>query len=168
MSGSPETGGDLVTVELHDLPVPLQARMQEHSDELVRELTLIAEQMHQRGDAHGLPVRLVELITTLTSEYSMFTVEQEQRLADAVRSGIERIDLTYRIPPSAAGAAAEMAAVLAEADDYCRAGRHLLTLATPTDLVTYRNWFLDQFVDQIAGRPPVSWPDYAALRTPAG
>ncbi len=167
MSGTPEQVDGLVTVELRDLPVPVQARMQEHSDELVRELTLMAERLRQEGDTGGLPVRLVELMTTLTSEYSMFTVEQEQQLADAMRAGLERIDLTYRIPPAAAGAAEDMAAVLAEADDYCRAGKHLLTLATPSELVAYRTWFLEQFVDQIAGRPPVSWPEYA-LRTPAG
>ena len=88
-------------------------------------------------------------------------------MAAANRAGVERIDLTYRIPPSAAGAAKDMADVLAEADDYCRAGKHLLTLATPPELVAYRTWFLDQFVDQIGGRSPVSWPEYAA-RTPAG
>ena len=123
--------------------------------------------MRQRGDDGGLPARLVEVIATVTRAYSSFTAEQERQLAEATRSGVPSIDLTYRIPASAAGAATELAGVLAEADDYCRAGQHLLTLATPPELERFRTWFLREFVDQISGAPPVSWPEYA-LRAPAG
>ena len=41
-------------------------------------------------------------------------------------------------------------------------GELLLTLATPAKLVTYRRWFLDQFVSQAAGGPPVWWVEFAA------
>jgi hypothetical protein len=151
---------DLVMVRLIGLPVLLQARAQEHADELTRELTLIGEQMRQRGDHAGLPTRLVSLVEQLTAEYSMFTGEQEQQVADALASGAVTIDLTYQVPASVAVAARALSDILDEADDYCRAGEHLLTLPTPDDLLVYRRWFLDAFTDQIAGAEPVPYPAY--------
>jgi hypothetical protein len=50
--------------------------------------------------------------------------------------------------------------MLDEADEYCRQGKHLLTLASDDELVRFRWWFLDQIIDQAAGKPPVAWPDY--------
>ena len=150
----------LVTVRLLRLPVPLQARAQEHADELIRELTLIGEQMRQRGDHAGLPARLVTLVDELTGKYSMFTSAQEQELAEAAATGVTEIDLTYAVPASVADAALALRDILDEADDYCRAGQHLLTLPTPADLVRYRRWFLDQFVGQTHGAAPVPFPAY--------
>ena len=51
--------------------------------------------------------------------------------------------------------------MLDEADRYCRQGRHLLTLATPDDLLAYRRWYLREIAEQLAGAAPVPWPVYA-------
>jgi hypothetical protein len=153
---------DLITVEIVGLPVDVQLEAQQQNDELTRELVLVAEQLRQEGDSAALPVRFVELVGALSTRYSMFTVEQEQQLRTAIESGAERLDMTYRLPRSAAVAAAQLGEILDEADDYCRRGKLLLTLATPARLVTYRRWFLDQFVSQAAGGPPVSWAEYSA------
>jgi hypothetical protein len=153
---------DLITVEIVGLPVDVQFEAQQQNDELTRELVLVAEQLRQEGDSAALPVRFVELVSTLSTRYSMFTAEQEQQLRTAIESGADRLDMTYRVPRSAAAAAAHLGDILDEADDYCRRGRLLLTLATPEKLVTYRRWFLDQFVSQAAGGPPVAWADYAS------
>ena len=40
-----------------------------------------------------------------------------------------------------------------EADDYCRQGEHLLTLASPPDCIAYREWYLGQVVGQLGRRP---------------
>ena len=160
-SGEPATPAEeLVTIEVLGLPVAVQARAQEHSDELIRELMLIGEQMRQSGDHAGLPARLVSLVEQLTGQYTPFTGEQEQQLADAVASGAATVDLVYRVPASVGDAARALDEILAEADDYCRAGEHLLTLPTPPDLVRYRQWFLDQFTQQVDGAEPVSFADY--------
>jgi hypothetical protein len=68
---------------------------------------------------------------------------------------------------SAVAAAAHLGDILDEADDYCRSGKLLLTLATPPPLVTYRKWFLSQFTEQAAGSPPTTWADYVARATPS-
>jgi hypothetical protein len=51
--------------------------------------------------------------------------------------------------------------VLDEVDEFCRAGRHLLTLAAPEDIAAYRRWSLGEVALQIDGAPPMSWPQYA-------
>jgi len=153
----------LVDVHLIGLPVTLWARAQEHTDELIREFTLLAAQLRESGGHHELPVRLVQLIEELTARYSGLTNEQETRLATAALNGVQTIDdLGFRVPASTAEAAAHLGALLDECDEYCRAGRDLLTLATPTELVRFRNWYLDAFIEQVAGRPPTSWSDYRA------
>jgi hypothetical protein len=149
----------LLTVRVVGLPVALMARAQQQSDELVRELTLIAEGLRQKGGTSELPSRLVTLVGRLSSQYAPFTSEQEQQIARAVASGASTVDLTYRVPQGAAVAARQLGEMLDEADDYCREGRYLLTLATPPDLVAYRQWFLDQFVEQAAGARPRPWSD---------
>lgn len=154
------TTDDLISVEIVGLPIAVQVAAQQHQEELNRELMLVGEQMHQRGDSTGLPARFVELVNTLTQTYSGFTVEQEHQLADAVAAGAETIDLHYTVPRSAADAALALGQMLDEVDQYCRDGQLLLTLETPAPLVAYRWWFLNQFVDQAAGSPPQSWADY--------
>ena len=153
---------DLITVEIVGLPVDVQLEAQQQNDELTRELVLVAEQLRQEGDSAALPVRFVELVGTLSTRYSMFTADQEKQLRTAIESGAERLDMTYRVPRSAAAAAAHLGDILDEVDEYCRRGKLLLTLATPQKLVTYRRWFLDLFVSQAAGGPPVSWMECAA------
>lgn len=159
----------LVTVRLELLPIDVQTAAQQHGDELTRELMLVSEQMHQQGEeAPALPQRFVELVTALSNTYSMFTAEQEQQLSEATAAGAPTVDLVYTVPASVGPAAASLGDILDEVDAYCREGRLLLTLETPAPLVTYRRWFLDQFVEQAQGRPAVSWPEYLGERGAAG
>jgi hypothetical protein len=151
---------DLLTFHVKGLPVAVQARAQEHADGLTRELTLVGAALRQAGNTAELPSRLVDLIEQLSAQFSMFTVEQEKQLADAIAAHHETIDLTYLLPAAAAADAQALGDTLDEVDDYCRAGRLLLTLAAPDDLVAYRRWFLSQFTGQVAGRSPVTWIDH--------
>jgi hypothetical protein len=152
---------ELVEVVLVGVPLELHQRSQEHGDELVRELSLISEQMRADGDVHSLPPRLVGLIGELTGRYGAFTAEAEERLEQAYSQGRSSVDLVFRVPDSVASASRHLAQILDEADEYCRAGRHLLTLASPAELVRYRRWYLGEFIEQVAGRPPLPWPQFA-------
>lgn len=147
----------LVTVRILELPVALHERAQAHSDELTREFRLLAEQMREEGTEH-IPRRLVELVDTLNDTYSVFTEEQQDVLDKALATRRAAVDLTYQLPAHAAQAAAALAELLEEADAFCAAGEHLLTLSTPADCVAYRRWFLDEFIQQTAGRAPTPWP----------
>jgi hypothetical protein len=159
VSRQQESDGDggLVTVRILGLPVALHARSTEHGEELRREFVLIAEQLRHTEDRPSLPRRLLDLITVLEHRFSGFTVEQEDELDKAIAQGRRSIDLTFHVPPDVADAAVMLGAMLDEADEYCREGRHLLTLATPADLLAYRRWYLKEFIDQIGGRLPTPW-----------
>ncbi|MEO6712854.1 MAG: GAF domain-containing SpoIIE family protein phosphatase, partial [Mycobacteriales bacterium] len=79
----------------------------------------------------------------------------------ALERGEAELDLLYQVPASAADAVRGLAQVLDDADEYCRAGQELLTLAAPADVVAFRHWFLGEFMRQIRGEGPTPWPDYA-------
>lgn len=151
---------DLAIVVLVDVPVPLWSRAQAHGDELLREFALIAARLGEE-DASDVPKRLTELVDTLNRDYSGIGSEQESRLTAAATAGVQVIpELVFHVPPAVGGAVSALGAMLDEADGYCRSGRHLLTLATPADLVDFRNWYLGEFTRQLAGEPPLPWGSY--------
>lgn len=154
---------ELVEIRLVGLPLDLHRRSQEHTDELVREFTLMAERLAGQPEAeqHPLPPRLVALVGQLTRLYGTFTEETEERLDRAESAGAVTIDLTLRLPPSAAQAALALDALLDEADVYCRQGEHLLTLATAAGPLRYRRWYLGEVAAQIEGAEPTPWSSFS-------
>lgn len=152
----PDAIADARAVRLLELPVPLWAQSQEHHDELVREFTLIAGS--DPAVEHEIPARLTRLIAEVAGQYGQFGGGQQLALADAAAAGLDSLDLIFHVPPQVAGAARHLGELLEEADDYCRGGRHLLTLATPPELAAFRCWYLGEFSAQIGGAEPTSWP----------
>jgi anti-anti-sigma factor len=144
---------DLCEVRLLRLPVNVQRVAAEHHDALMRELSLIKASTA----AESLPQQLVAVTNELHEKFGRFAVEPRSALESAYRQGDDYIDVTYYVPREAADAATRLSALLGAADDYCRAGEHLVTLATPPVAVAYRRWLLDEFVGQLAGRPPRPW-----------
>ena len=146
----------LVTVRIVGLPVPLHVRTSEHTDELMREFTYLRAQSDD-PDAPSVPGRLLDLVDELSGRYSGFTAGTQAELEAAIAEARPTVDLDYRVPADVAAACTHLRDLLDAADDFCRDGAHLLTLASPEDVVTYRRWFLDEFVRQIAGDPPRPW-----------
>ena len=160
-----ETSGDhsgLVTVRLIDLPVAIHARSSEHSDELMREFTYLRAQSVD-PDSPNVPSRLLDLVDQLTGDYSGFTAGTQAELDAAIAEQRPSIDLEYRVPSTVAAACIHLGELLDAADQYCREGEHLLTLATPDELLAYRRWFLEEFVRQAAGDGPRPWGARADL-----
>lgn len=149
---------ELVEVHLVDYPLDLFLRAQEHADDLIRELTLIANSPAVESGHSDLPARLLVLVEQLTHQYAGVSDDVEQQRDAALDRGDTHVDLTYRVPRHIADAVRHLGTVFDEADDYCRQGEHLLTLATPPDALAYRHWILEEFVAQIEeGRAPVPW-----------
>lgn len=149
-----------VEVQLLGMPVKVWARSQEQHDALMREFTLMTLQAHEGDGERQVPSRLIELIGRLNQQYAGTSTAQEDQLYEALDRGVEAIDLTYVVPEGVDAASRELGAMLDEADEYCRQGRHLLTLAADEELLRFRWWYLDQFAGQATGAPPVAWPDY--------
>jgi hypothetical protein len=145
-------------VHLLQVPVDVWSRTQEHTDELLREFALMSSDPAASTD---VPARLTQLIEVLTATYSGVGNEQEAQLYAAVEAGDAQIDdLAFTVPVAAADACIVLGETLDAADEFCRSGQHLLTLATPNELQRFRRWYLTQFVDQIRGADPVPWPSY--------
>ncbi len=157
--GTADAAGALVEVHLLRLPVDLYQRAAEHSDELLREFALMQE-LHDDGGA--VPAQLVTLIEEFRRRFAMFSAGPRTELEEAMAAGAREIDLYYRIPPEARSAVVELGTLLDEADEFCRAGTELLTLATPPEALAFRRWFLSEFEAQIDGRAPTPWSPLAA------
>jgi ElaB/YqjD/DUF883 family membrane-anchored ribosome-binding protein len=160
------TFGPPVEVHLLGLPVPVASRAQQHVEELLREFALVASGREAGDTEHEVPGRLLQLIDALTQQFGGVNTEAEERLAAAIDAGDAVIeDHVMNLPPEAAPACVVLGDMLDEADDYCRRGKHLLTLATPDDCLHYRKWYLSDIVTQLEGGTPTSWPDYLAARS---
>lgn len=151
---------ELVEVHLLGLPLDLLAAAQEHGEELQREFLHVAE-----ADSDSVPARLNALSQQLRGQYGAFTVQAQAEIDAAAARGDSTIDVVFQVPPDVADAAAQLWALLDEADEYCRAG-DLLTLAPTAEQVTLRTWYLSQFIDQTKGAEPVPFSEYAAGRPP--
>ena len=149
---------ELVVVRLERLPVDLMREASEHQDELRREFSLM---QHASSDDEGyVPRRLLRLVDSLQLHFAAFSDEPRADLAEALERGDESIDLEYRVPPQAREACIALGELLDEADEFCRRGDHLLTLATAADPLALRRWFLGEFVAQIDGRDPTPWDEW--------
>jgi hypothetical protein len=149
---------ELKRVVLVGLPVAVHARASEHSDELMREFTYLRAQAAD-PEAGDVPARLLSLVDELEGRYGGFTAGAQAALDHAVEAGLPSIDLEYNVPTDVVDACRHLEELLDEADRYCMAGDHLLTLASPPELAAYRRWFLGEFVRQVGGdEAPNPWP----------
>ena len=148
-------------VRLLVIPMNLWARSQEQHDALMREFALMSAPSDEADRQRHVPTRLTQLVETLTADFEGVATEQEEALFAAAADGTEVIDeLVYQVPAAVVPASRALGEMLDEADEYCRQGKHLLTLAADEELVRLRWWYLGQFIDQVEGRPAVAWPDY--------
>lgn len=160
---APATQG-LVEVRLLSLSIQDYRDASEHHDELFREFALIVGSEPSPGTE--VPARLLTLIDELNERYGSFGASNLAAIEAAHERGDEVVDLVYVVPPEMRDVCRHFGALLADADDYCRSG-DLLTLAPPPEAVTFRNWFLGEFVAQIDGSDPTPWPEYRARATGA-
>lgn len=144
----------LVAVRLLGLPLELHRRAVEHMSALHREFTLIRS---VNEDEESVPVQLHALAEQLNGRFSGFTGAADAELSAALERNDVSIDLVYDVPAEVGEASRQLAGLLDAADEYCRAAEYLITLASPSDTVAYRRWFLGQFVDQADGGPPTPW-----------
>jgi hypothetical protein len=159
---------DTVTVHLRSLPVPLAAKAQERSQDLLREFALLTADLLESRTANTgdeVPSRLLELVVNLTQQLAELQADPARRFYGAVADGSSVIDdHQLEWPAELASVTRAMADLFDEADHYCWTRAELVGLATPPDCAAYRRWVFAQVLDQLDGRSPVAWPDSAAAR----
>lgn len=158
---TPPAAAEPVDVTIVGLPLAIYSLAQQHGEELIREFELVALSME--GDPkrrEEVPRRLVDLIEELQATYGGAAEDAETRITAAMEAGEETVDVVVRVPRDAAAAVRRLDELLDEADAYCAAGTHLMTLAAPPESVRFRKWYLGEFVRQLDGEPPTAWADY--------
>jgi hypothetical protein len=150
----------VIEIQLLRAPVMLRRQSTQHGEELLREMELISGGQ-EAGVTTEVPRRLVELVAELRQLFGPQMASIEDAFEAAAARGETAIDLRYQVAPSAAAFIERLGRVLAETDDFCRSGQHLLTLAAPPDVAVYRKWSLSESLRQIEGHPPTPWPDFA-------
>lgn len=156
MTQPPADGADLREVHLRRFPLRVYRRVREQHDALMRELAILA--LDTSPDDGRIPRRLTDLVQHLGSTYRATSEPVEEIRDAALERGEQEIDLTYRVPPQVLGAVDALDAMLAEADQFCRADGYLLTVASSQEGVAFKRWYFEQFRRQLAGEPPTPWP----------
>ncbi len=160
-------GPELVDVRVCQFPLDVYRRAAEAFEGLQREFTLVAM---RTPAAEEVPSRLLELVETLTGEYGGLNDGADQIRDAAIERGETSLDeLVYRLPRNAAEACIALNDMLDEADEFCRQGDVLLSLASPPEAVAFRRWYLGEMGAQLRGQPPLAWTDAdhdALLRDP--
>lgn len=141
------------TVQLVGVPVRIMEAGRRHHDELMHEFAVLAVADDLSDD---VPQRMLDLIDTLGRRYG-HTGEPGNALVDAaVARGDDTIDLTYEVPEHVVQAADNLAALMAEADEFCKR-EQMLTLQRSDLVRQFADWYLEEFRRQINGEPPRPW-----------
>jgi len=144
------------------MPIRVFAHYRVWYDELRRELRLLAL---THGDDYPVSQEISEL--TLRVEQERRQARGVDRLDEALRSGLDRMDLHYDVPTSAPATMQRLRELLEEVDVFCREQR-LLTSEPTRQQVQLRNWYLGEFERQGRGEAPVPWPgSYVVESAPA-
>ena len=139
------------------MPVDLYLAAAHHTDELMREFTLIAVGDRSGVTERDVPARLLELVTELRQRYSRTTGDIRMRFEAAAARGDTTIDQELPADDTAVDITVRMTDILDAADEFCRSG-DLLTLETAPEVVAWRRWWRDQVVGQVrGGADPTPW-----------
>lgn len=149
-------------VQLHlvQVPIELWKQARAHQDAVRREMDLL----RASAPADSVPHRLMSLVEDFDARFGDINDRTWGDFSAAAEDGAETTDLIIEMPFAAVAAARAVAAMMAEVDEFCRAGDHLMTLATPPELVALREWVLGELTRQIEeGAEPLPWPEHVSM-----
>jgi anti-sigma B factor antagonist len=142
-------------IRILSVPVELHGLAAAHSAALQREFELIARDDPGAVAEHGV-LGLRSLMEGYRNRFGVIGDQPDAAVASARERGDTEVDLCFDAPQEVGEACRELLDILAAADDYCRSG-DLITMATPPDVLAYRQWFLSEFILQLEGREPLPW-----------
>jgi hypothetical protein len=140
-------------VVLQACPIDLLERARYHNEALLREFAFI---MESEEDRSSVPARLLAVVDQIRSHIAGLNEGTEGQIDRARERGDATLDLHVVLPTDGREVAVALKALFDEAEEYCRRG-DLLTLAEPADVSAFRDWYLQQYVEQIDGAPPTPW-----------
>ena len=139
-------------VQLADCPVQLGLAQDEHLDDLVRELQLVAP--------HTAHPELASVIRGLLDGQAAARHMGRRTSLDAAAAGLEHVTVELLLPERAAEEVQRLDDAVAAADALCRS-EELLTLASSPEVQLLRRWMREQIASQILdGSPPCAYADW--------
>ncbi|MEP6665367.1 MAG: ATP-binding protein [Nocardioidaceae bacterium] len=130
-------------VRLEECPVLAGLFLDQHLDELIRELQLID------ADLDAVPSRELAAVIARLLDRSAHARHTARRVAqDAAMAGLTSISIDMPVPAQTAIDIQELEAAVAAADRLCES-RQLMTLASPPETRLLRAWMTHEFVQQI-------------------
>ena len=149
-----DSAAAMVRVELLGMPVRVMAAAREHHDGLMREFRLLAMSGGMAGQ--GVPARLVELTQKLGVQFAAARSRPDEDFDRALEKGLDTVDLAYLVQPTVVDAARRLEALMSEADEFCLSAE-LMTLPRTPVVRRFAQWYVMQFVEQVAGRAASRW-----------
>lgn len=155
--GAPLDPAEMLAIELRNMPTELFSHLRLHYNELGRELRLLSISAPDR-----YPIAREFADAYLQVELERRQVIGLDALDEAMRDGVEAVDLTYTTPPSAPASMARIRELLDEVYDTLT-GEALLAMRPPPALMALQHWYLGEFVRQGAGEDPLPWQGPTSL-----
>lgn len=145
------------TAVLRDFPLRVWARSRQHSDEIMREFTLMLEGERSGQTNLDAPKALVDLASMFTSRFGPLLDQLYAAREAALEAGKDRMDSEVALVEGTPELLTQVRTVMDMVDEYCRTG-DLLTLER--DEVDRRlfDWSMTELVAQYEGREPTAWP----------
>lgn len=148
---------EFVQVRLPEVPVRVWQRASAHHDAIKREFAIIMTDLPKNSAPH----QLADLIAEFDDRFGGVGDPTWEDMYAAAERGDEEVTLVFEVPPEVADASARLLEMLDKVDAFCQEGDDLLSLSTPSDLVSFRKWFLGEFIRQIEkDLPPRSWSEW--------
>ncbi|QIX26254.1 ATP-binding protein [Nocardioides sp. JQ2195] len=131
-------------LRMPECPVDLGLQVDQHLDDLIRELQLI----DAGSDDAGHTRELGELIQRLVSRPAFARHMGRRTAQDAAAAGLEFVDILMPAPRDLGGMVRELDETVALADRMC-AEQHLLTLPSTPEMNDLRAWFTESMIGQL-------------------
>lgn len=141
----------LIGITLSGVDSALLLATRQHSDDLIREMTMLLLNTEARVTDHVAPTAVVRLARRLTAAAEEFGSARHQ-LTAAAAAAVTRQELTtdvhLRLDPAAAGAAQRYRDALDEADQLAATGA-LLVSPCPPEQRRLRRWYLSEVISAL-------------------
>jgi hypothetical protein len=155
-----------VRVRLVDVPVGLFCAAEQHTNDLLREIALMAAARPELGHGH-LFTEMLSTADTYAHRPAAVRNRVAESVAVALRQGWDSVTVDFDADLDAADGALAWEELLQRFDAMSR-DEQLLTLPADDELAAYRAWYVRELVEQVrTGRQPVSW-EVVRDRTLAG
>lgn len=143
-------------VRLVGYPVVLGRLLDEYTEEIFREVQVLAVNADHLGDGIGVLQRLAGLNVRVSTEWGDLVADQSAARERAEARGEHRVDLRYPLIDESRQVLMQYAVLTEELDACCRRGE-LLNPEPAPPLRALRRWTISEFVRQYDGEPAQPW-----------